>query len=101
VQTPVKGVHGRDWQGPISATRLSEHSELSRCALSTLPTAPPDPLEAFDATGASFLPLAEGYGDTHISCFRVNMGGKIEAPSITHDAALFVAHGRITIEPKL
>ena len=26
-----------------------------------------DPLEAFDAAGAYFLPLADGQGDTHIS----------------------------------
>jgi hypothetical protein len=27
------------------------------------------------------------------------MNGKIEAPSITHAAALLVVHGRVTIEP--
>jgi hypothetical protein len=26
-----------------------------------------DPLKGFDASGASFLPLAAGQGDTHIS----------------------------------
>jgi hypothetical protein len=57
-----------------------------------------DPLESFDATGASFLPLADGEGDTHISCIHLDMNGKIEAPSITHAAALLVVHGRVTIE---
>jgi hypothetical protein len=57
-----------------------------------------DPLESFDATGASFLPLADGQGDTHISCLHLKMGGKIEAPSITHAAALLIVHGRVTIE---
>jgi hypothetical protein len=27
------------------------------------------------------------------------MGGKIEAPSITHAAAILIVHGRVTIEP--
>jgi redox-sensitive bicupin YhaK (pirin superfamily) len=58
-----------------------------------------DPLESFDATGASFLPLADGEGNSHISCLHLEMGGKIEAPSITHAAALLVVHGRVTIEP--
>jgi len=57
-----------------------------------------DPLKGFDASGASFLPLADGQGDTHISCLHLGMGGKIEAPSITHAAALPVVHGRVTIE---
>jgi redox-sensitive bicupin YhaK (pirin superfamily) len=56
------------------------------------------PLEAFGASGASFLPLADGQGDTHISCLHLEMGGKIEAPSITHAAAILVVHGRVTIE---
>jgi redox-sensitive bicupin YhaK (pirin superfamily) len=58
-----------------------------------------DPLKGFDASGASFLPLADGLGDTHISCLHLEMGGKIEAPSITHAAALLIVHGRVTIEP--
>jgi redox-sensitive bicupin YhaK (pirin superfamily) len=61
-----------------------------------------DPLKAFGAAAAapavSFLPLADGEGDTHISCLHLEMGGKIEAPSITHAAALLVVHGRLTIE---
>jgi hypothetical protein len=57
-----------------------------------------DSLESFDATGASFLPLADGQGDTHISCLHLEIGGKIEAPSITHAAALLIVHGRVTIE---
>jgi hypothetical protein len=57
-----------------------------------------DPLAAFDAAGASFLPLADGEGDTHISCLHFEKGGKIDAPSITHAAALLIVHGRVTIE---
>jgi redox-sensitive bicupin YhaK (pirin superfamily) len=57
-----------------------------------------DPLTGFSATGASFLPLADGQGDTHISCLHLEIGGKIEAPSISHAAALLIVHGRVTIE---
>jgi hypothetical protein len=56
-----------------------------------------DPLETFDASGATFLPLADGEGDTHISCVHLEMGGKIESPSLTHATALLVVHGHITI----
>jgi hypothetical protein len=58
-----------------------------------------DPLDPFGASGASFLPLADGEGDTHISCLHLEMNGKIDSPSITHAAALLVVHGRVTIEP--
>jgi hypothetical protein len=58
-----------------------------------------DPLTSFQSTGASFLPLADGQGDTHISCLHLKIDGKIEAPSIIHAAALLVVHGRVTIEP--
>jgi redox-sensitive bicupin YhaK (pirin superfamily) len=57
-----------------------------------------DRLESFGATGASFLPLADGQADTHLSCLHLETGGKIAAPSITHAAALLVVHGRVTIE---
>jgi hypothetical protein len=57
-----------------------------------------DPLPGFGATGASFLPLADGQGDTHLSCLHLEKGGKIEAPSISHAAALLIVHGRVTIE---
>jgi redox-sensitive bicupin YhaK (pirin superfamily) len=57
-----------------------------------------DPLKGFGASAASFLPLADGQGDTHISCLHLEIGGKIEAPSISHAAALLIVHGRVTIE---
>jgi hypothetical protein len=52
-----------------------------------------DPLNSLGASSASFLPLADGQGDTHISCLHLEMNGKIEAPSITHAATLLVVHG--------
>jgi redox-sensitive bicupin YhaK (pirin superfamily) len=57
-----------------------------------------DPLAAFDARGASFLPLADSQGDTHISYLHHERNASIEAPSITHAAALLIVHGRVTIE---
>jgi hypothetical protein len=56
-----------------------------------------DPLEGFGAKGARFLPLADGQGDTHVACAHLDPGAEIQAPSLTHAAALLVVHGRITI----
>jgi hypothetical protein len=56
-----------------------------------------DPLKGFSASGASFVPLADRSGDTHISCLHLEHGGKISAPAISHAATLPVVHGRITI----
>jgi mannose-6-phosphate isomerase-like protein (cupin superfamily) len=56
-----------------------------------------DPLNAFDSIGVRFLPLADGQGDTHVSCAHLNPGAEIQAPSLTHAAALLVVHGRITV----
>jgi hypothetical protein len=56
-----------------------------------------DPLIAFDSKGAHFLPLADGAGDTHLSCVHFDPGAIIEAPPLTHAATLLVVHGRITI----
>jgi mannose-6-phosphate isomerase-like protein (cupin superfamily) len=56
-----------------------------------------DPLKGFGAMGASFLPLADGQGDTHVSCAHLEAGATINAPSLTHAAALLVVHGRMTI----
>ena len=55
-----------------------------------------DPLESFSPS--SFLPLADGEGNTHISCLHLSTGGKVPSPSTTHAAALLVVHGRITVE---
>lgn len=60
-----------------------------------------DPLKGFSASAARFVPLADGTGDTHISCLHLEQGGRITAPSISHAAALLVVHGRITITAHL
>jgi hypothetical protein len=56
-----------------------------------------DPLNDFDAKGVRFLPLADGTGDSHVSCAHLQPGATVNAPSLTHAAALLVVHGRITI----
>jgi len=60
-----------------------------------------DPLHQLRTTGAHFVPLADGTGDTHVSCLHLEKGGRITAPSITHAATLLVVHGRITITTQL
>ena len=61
-----------------------------------------DPLKSFAATGAAlavrFQPLADGEGDTHISCLHLSMGANVPSPSTNHATALLVVHGRITVE---
>jgi hypothetical protein len=56
-----------------------------------------DLLTAFDATGALFLPLMEGQGNSHVSCLHLDSNARIPSPSVTHAAALLVVHGRITV----
>jgi hypothetical protein len=60
-----------------------------------------DPLNDFRAKGVRFLPLADGTGDSHVSCAHLESGATIEAPSITHAAALLVVHGQITVTTDL
>jgi hypothetical protein len=47
-----------------------------------------------------FLPLADGFGDSYIGCAHLERGATLDAPSITHAAALLVVHGRVTITVK-
>jgi len=57
-----------------------------------------DPLKGFGSFAASFLPLADGQGDTHLSCLHLEIGGKIQAPSISHSAALLCIHGCLSVK---
>jgi hypothetical protein len=61
-----------------------------------------DPLKTFAATNAAsavtFLPLADGEGDSHISCVHIERNAIVPSPSTTHAAAILVVHGRITVE---
>jgi hypothetical protein len=55
-----------------------------------------DPLQAFHAQLARFVPLADGAGETHLSCLQLQPGATVEDPSTTHAAALLVVHGELT-----
>jgi len=57
-----------------------------------------DPLTSFSSAGASFLPLADGNGNSHISCLHLERNAKVSSPSLTHAAALLVVDGRLTVE---
>jgi hypothetical protein len=56
-----------------------------------------DPLDAAGVRGAHFLPLADGEGETYLGCVHLEPGASLDAPSLTHAAALLVVHGRIQI----
>jgi hypothetical protein len=56
-----------------------------------------DPLNDFGATGARFLPLGCGEGNTHISCLHLETDAQVSSPSLTHAAALLCVHGRISV----
>src|SRR5450631_587938 len=45
-----------------------------------------DQLHQLRTTGAHFVPLADGSGDTHAGCLHLEKGSRITAPSITHAA---------------
>jgi hypothetical protein len=57
-----------------------------------------DPLNTFDAKGVRFLPLADGAGKGHVACAHLGPGATIDAPSLTHAAALLVVHGLVIID---
>jgi redox-sensitive bicupin YhaK (pirin superfamily) len=57
-----------------------------------------DPLKGFDSSGASFLPLGQTEGNSHISCLHLERNANVPSPSLTHAAVLLVVHGRITVE---
>jgi hypothetical protein len=63
-----------------------------------------DPLTAFGATGARFLPLLEGQGSSHVSCLHLDSNARIDSPSLTHAAALLCVHGCLavtTLDPSM
>jgi hypothetical protein len=60
-----------------------------------------DPLTGFDATGARFLALIDGEGNSHISCVHLDSGASIQAPSITHAAVLLCVHGRFAVATEI
>ena len=55
-----------------------------------------DPLQAFRSQRARFVPLADGAGETHLSCVHLRPRASVEDPPATHAAALLVVHGECT-----
>lgn len=45
----------------------------------------------------TFLALADGHGDTHVSCVHLDSGATIRASSRSEAATLLIVHARITI----
>jgi hypothetical protein len=54
-----------------------------------------DPLQGFGAQRAKFVPLADGTGDTHVSCLYLDAGAQIPGPPCTHDCTLLIVHGQV------
>lgn len=54
-----------------------------------------DPLREFRAQRARFVPLADGDGDTHVSCLYLDAGAQISDPPSSHDCALLIVHGEL------
>jgi redox-sensitive bicupin YhaK (pirin superfamily) len=56
-----------------------------------------DPLQGFGAQRVRFVPLADGGGDTHVSCLYLDAGAQIRQPPSTHDCALLIVHGQVVV----
>jgi mannose-6-phosphate isomerase-like protein (cupin superfamily) len=56
-----------------------------------------DELSGFRALGVSSVPLADGSGDTHVTCLHFGPGAKILAPPVTHDSALLIVSGSVEV----
>lgn len=58
-----------------------------------------DALEGFRSLGVSSVPLADGAGDTHVTCLHFGPNAVIHAPPVTHDSALLIVSGRVNVLP--
>ena len=56
-----------------------------------------DGLEGFEARDVRSVPLADGSGDTRLTCFHLSPKAYILDPPITDANALLVVSGRVTI----
>ena len=56
-----------------------------------------DELEGFQARDVRSVPLADGSGDTHLTCLHLSPKAYIWDPPITHSRALLVVSGRVTV----
>lgn len=56
-----------------------------------------DPLDGFRARETALVNLANAEGASQISCLHLAPGAQILDPPVTHDCALLLVHGRMTI----
>ena len=56
-----------------------------------------DELTGFRASGVRSVPLADGDGDTHVTCLHFVPGATIRAPPVTHDSALLIVSGNVNV----
>jgi len=56
-----------------------------------------DPLDAFRARETALVNLANADGGSQISCVHLAPGAQVLEPPATHDCALLVVHGRMTL----
>ena len=56
-----------------------------------------DPLDGFRAKATALVNLADGEGASQISCLHLAPGAQILEPPTTHDCALLLVHGRMTV----
>jgi hypothetical protein len=54
-----------------------------------------DPLPSLLAHGARSVPLAEGNGQTRLSCLHLAAGSQLSEPLATYDCALLLVHGHV------
>ena len=52
---------------------------------------------SFRALGVTSVSLAEAAGDTHVTCLHFVPGGKVRAPPVTHDSALLIVSGKVSV----
>jgi hypothetical protein len=53
----------------------------------------------FRAIGVGSVSLADGAGDTHVTCLHFVPGATILAPPVTHDSALLIVYGQVDVLP--
>ena len=56
-----------------------------------------DQLDGFRAQRTALVNLADGEGASQISCLHLSPGAQILEPPATHDCALLLVHGRMTV----
>jgi hypothetical protein len=56
-----------------------------------------DPFLNFRTRGARFVPLADGFGDAHVSCLHLKAGGRIPKLPLSQASAFLLVHGHLAL----